>query len=299
MKLDHLCQAPLNSTFMGVARGVLDYYRIATDDHMLFGLCGYAFAINIHPELCTSGPHCWDRRMTRDMLSPTGIDMHLLGAFGPDSSIEDRRRVETLVRRNLDGGEPCSMLNVEDQLIVGYDEGGFVLSQPWPQVDFPPKKLSFGNWKELGGDFHVEFYSFQSNSHRPDRCAILESLGFATRAWRSPKSLTSEPFGFGPDAYALWRKALQAGLGTSRGNNWNARVWGECRRHAAGYFHEVGRILRAPELCDELSQNYATVAQQLAIVGDKSRTAEEQIEALNRAEEAERGVINRLGPLIA
>ena len=45
---------------MGVVKGAMDYSGIKTSDARAFGGSGHAFLINVHRQLCPSGPHCWD-----------------------------------------------------------------------------------------------------------------------------------------------------------------------------------------------------------------------------------------------
>jgi hypothetical protein len=68
-----------------------------------------------------------------------GLEMTDLGFFAPQSTPQDRAAVEQRVREALDAGIPCSLINLENQLITGYDHTGFFTAQPWaPKVDFPP-----------------------------------------------------------------------------------------------------------------------------------------------------------------
>ena len=48
----------------------------------------------------------------------------------------------------MDEDSPCSLLNMENQLITGYDDTGFDTAQPWcpHNKDFPPRRLSSGTW---------------------------------------------------------------------------------------------------------------------------------------------------------
>jgi hypothetical protein len=61
-----------------------------------------------------------------------GISITDMGFFSGESSAEEKARVEELLRKNLDAGVPCSVLNMENQLITGYDDTQFILGTPWP-----------------------------------------------------------------------------------------------------------------------------------------------------------------------
>ena len=48
MKIDNLTMPPLNTTLMGVVKGVLDCYEIEVSSARVFGVSAHAFLINIH-----------------------------------------------------------------------------------------------------------------------------------------------------------------------------------------------------------------------------------------------------------
>ena len=162
MKIDDLAMPPLNTTLMGVVKGVMDYYDIDAPTPMVFGISGHAFLINIHKQLCPSGPYCWKHTGFTPLVRNLGLQMTNLGFYSPQNSQDDRANVEKKLRKALDSKIPCSLLNLENQLITGYDADGFFTVQPWaPKVDFPPARLSFGTWQELGEGIHISFYTFE------------------------------------------------------------------------------------------------------------------------------------------
>ena len=57
MRLHGLKQPPYNTTMMGVVKGALDYYGISRTPGEAFVLSGHAFVMNVHEELCPSGPY--------------------------------------------------------------------------------------------------------------------------------------------------------------------------------------------------------------------------------------------------
>src|SRR5689334_9644170 len=98
MVVPNLRQPPLNTTLIGVLRGVSDYFGLGHTDAMLFGATGHAFLINIHGELCPSGPYCWSREPFIRLAANIGITMQELGYFGKDSSAADRAEIESQIR---------------------------------------------------------------------------------------------------------------------------------------------------------------------------------------------------------
>jgi hypothetical protein len=294
MELEGLRQAPLNTTLMGVVRGVFDYYGIAISDPMLFGAGGHGFAMNVHKQLCPSGPYCWNREPVRRLLGNLGVRMDLLGAYWDSSTFEDRERIEEVVRGYLDRGQPCSLLNMENQLVTGYDATAFYTAQPWPHMDFPPRTLSFGSWKELGQEIHLEFYAFERTEPVAREVAVHEGLRYAARSFRNPEAQTGVGYGFGPDGYSNWIEAVRNGFGDTHGNWWNGTVWAECRRNASAFLKEISPILRDRELGESLSGTYCTISRLLEAVSEKERPKDDKIQKLTSAKEAEETAVSRL-----
>ena len=116
-KLENLKQPPLNTTMMGVLKGVSDYHGLNLSTPMIYGLSGHAFLINIHVELCPSGPYCWKREEAEPLIKNMGLKMTDLGFFGTNATKEARADVERKLREALDKGIPCSLLNRENQII--------------------------------------------------------------------------------------------------------------------------------------------------------------------------------------
>lgn len=299
MNIQGLRMPPFNTTLMGVLRGVLDYYHIEATDAMLYGGSGHAFLINIHEYLCPSGPYCWNPEDFHRLARNLGIKMTDHGFFSQESSKQEREDLEALLIDHLDRQVPCSLLNMENQLVTGYDETGFITSQPWPHMDFPPKHLTFGSWEELGEEIHINFYTFSERKPASDRTAIQDSLEYAVDLFKNPSAHTQEPYGVGPEAYAKWVGAIERGEGSSHGNWWNATVWAECRARAADYFGEIAENLpETASLAGEIGSAYATIATDLEMASDKEMASGEKIALVEQIRTKEQEVISRIQQLI-
>ena len=291
---------PFNTTLMGVVKGALDYHGTEVTAPAVFGASGHAFLINIHKELCPSGPYCWNREAASPLLRNLGLEMTDLGFFSPRSSPKYRAAVERHLRDALDNGTPCSLVNLENQLIAGYDDDGFLVLQPWaPKVDFPPARLTFGSWKELGDVFHVNFYILTSVTPGEHRKAVLDSLDYAVDLHTNPAKHTSRDYGVGPDAYANWIDAA-AKFGASHGNWWNATVWSECRQMASQYFGEIQRRYGdVAQAASELTGIYADIAGALGRLSDKKMAAAEKVSLLAETRDKEAAAITKVAALAA
>jgi hypothetical protein len=297
-KLDNLEQPPLNTTMMGVLKGVADYYGLDLTAPTVYGMSGHAFLINIHVELCPSGPYCWKREKADPLIENMGLKMTDLGFFGTGAKEDARTDVEQTLREALDKGVPCSLINMENQIIDGYDETGFFSAQPWaPHNDFPPARLSFGSWKEFGDEFHVNFYTIRKVKPADRRDAILASLDYAVDMWRHPAEYSSDSYGAGSRAYDNWIRAVP-GAGSSHGNWWNATVWSECREMAARYFTEIGKAHPpVAGLCSQLADEYRKISDHLERISDKEMDPDEKISLLKQTKEMEKAAVGKVEQL--
>ena len=169
--------APFNTTLMGVVRGVMDFFGRDMSTAWLYGATGHAFAVNVHEELCPSGPYCWNQEPFDRLLGHLGLTRTDLGFYHPGSPDEERAKVDAAVCAHLDNGLPCSLANMENQLILGYDETGFLTAQPWPGKDFPQAHLTFGTWAEFEDEFHVNWFTWDQCEPVDDRTAVVICVG--------------------------------------------------------------------------------------------------------------------------
>jgi hypothetical protein len=256
---------------MGVVKGTLDYNGIKASDAWAFGGSGHAFLINIHKQLCPSGPYCWKYDEFYRLLRNLGLEMTDLGFFHKGSTSAERAAVEKQLREHLDAGRVCSFCNMENQLICGYDEKGLLLSRPWDcSPEITPATLSSGSWPEFGDEVHVNFFVFRPVESRDERTIVRDSLRYAVEVFRNPTKYSLDGYGIGPDAYDNWAAAAPE-HGSSHGNWWNGAVWSECRKMAGAYFAEIAA--RRPEIAvhaGQLSSAYAEIAALLEKVADKA-----------------------------
>jgi hypothetical protein len=291
---------PFNTTLMGVVKGVADYFGLDYSDAWLFGGSGHAFLINIHEELCPSGPYCWNPEAFYMLVRNLGIEMTDLGFFSVESTFEERKRIEETLRKSIDAKVPCSLLNMENQIISGYDDTHFIVQQPWPQNDFPLKTVTFQTWKELGEEVHVNFYTFTKKPIASEKKVVKDSLNFAVGLVQNPDKHTEKPYYTGLKAYDAWIQAVKDGYGSSHGNWWNGTVWWECRVMATKYFAEIASKYHreVSEQAAELNNQYRKVAQLLNKAKDKELADAKKIKVLQEAQKAEESCIKGIKELL-
>lgn len=289
-----------NTTLMGMVRGVADFYGVTLSDAMLYGATGHAFMINIHTSLCPSGPYCWKRERLYALLPNTGVSLTDIGFVGGDVSAERRAAIDAQLRAHLESKNPCGLVNMEFQLIRGFDATGFLTSQPWlPHNSFPPGHLTYGTWSEFGNEIHVNFFTFRKTSPVARRDMIVAGIRHGIDIHANPEAHTSGAYTTGAAAFDTFIAAVKAGHGNSHGNWWNATVWAECRDMAAKFLREV-----APEFSsvkgelESASDDYLQVSAALAKVSDKSLAAEPKVMLLEQARARELAAIERLGAIV-
>jgi len=299
-RLENLKQPPLNATTMGVLKAAADYNGLTLDAPMAYGLSGYAFLINIHKVICPSGPYCWRGEKAKPLIENMGMRMTDLGFFSVDATKEERADIEGKLRAALDKGIPCSLLNMESQIISGYDGTGFFTAQPWGTRDnFPPGRLTFGSWEELGKEFHINFYTIEKTEPADRQAAILASLDFAADMWENPSEYTTQAYGVGPEAYNNWIAAVPT-AGSSHGNWWNATVWSECRRMAADYSSAIAKDNeKVADLCAQLRTEYLKIAENLQKASDKIMDSDQKVALLKETKQLESEAIGNVRKLAA
>ncbi len=298
MILKNLTAPPFNNTLMGTLKGVCDYYNLGYSEAMVYGGSGQAFMINIHPELCSSGPYVWNEEPYIKLAANLGVEIKDLGFFSEENTQQERIEVENTLKEHLASNNPCSLTNLEYQLITGYDSTGFLTSQPW-QGDFPPSHLTFTTWDEFEDEIHACFYIFKNVEPKSFDIIFKKSLEHAVSIRREPHLHTDEPYVTGLQAYDVMAEAIENGYGSSHGAWWNPTVWGECRTKAADYMKEAADII--PKLSDKLisiADDYVLIGEGLNKVAEKGVAAKPKIELLKEIKKTEERALDKIEQLL-
>lgn len=301
MKLEDLKMLPFNTSLMGVLKGVFDYYDIKISNGMAYAGSGHAFLINIHEVVCPSGPYCWKYDMFYKLLQNLGLETIDLGFFHKGSNADERKKVEQALHEYLDAGMPGLAQNMENQTIIGYDDKGLLLVQPWCiECDVTPPTLTFGTWAEFGKEIHATFLVFKKVPKKDDAIIIKESLHYAVDLFKNPDQYSFEKYRIGSGAYDNWIKALEQGKAHAHGNWWNATVWSECRKMAGEYFAEITDKYKdeISNLTKQLSVQYMDIADLFKQISDKEMAAEKKIPLLKQAKTKDEEAVQNIGVLL-
>jgi hypothetical protein len=187
---------------------------------------------------------------------------------------------------------------MEFQLVQGYDDTGFITSQPWKH-DFPPKHLTFGTWDEFGKEVHVNFFTFDSGTPADPKTSAVDALSYAVDVFRNPTTHTSAPYATGAAAYDQWIKAVPE-HGASHGNWWNGVVWGECRQNASAWFDQLTATFDfAKAECADLAGIYSQIGAGLNRVSNKDMDADTKVKVLGELREQELAAIDKVEKFVA
>ncbi|MBN2379580.1 hypothetical protein JXM67_07240 [candidate division WOR-3 bacterium] len=272
VKLENLSWKPMWTTHAACIKGCLDYLEMDVSDAWLFGASGHAFVINIHEQLCPSGPTAWNTSPTFELGSNVGYETE--GIFAESSNPDfEKKQSEAwdMVRKAIDEGFPGYgwELNIPEYYVInGYDEEGYYYSGPIMQGYKMPLP-----WKELGTMEvpMIEVYVVKPGEPRDDRTTVKEALEFALEISESPEEWIFEDYSAGPEAFDLWIAALETDTLLENpecvhGFKYNAQVWTECRMYAVEFLKQAKERLADPgldPLFDEAIDHYDRVARSL------------------------------------
>jgi len=299
-KLENLRQPPFNTCLVGVAKGALDYFGSDVSAAAAFGGSGHAFLMNIHEQLCPSGPYCWKYAEFYPLVRNLGVEMIELGFCHNGSTPEERAAMEQRVRDHLDRGHPCAVGNMDNQLIYGYDDNRLLAIQPWSTcVDTTPPGLTYGTWAEFGKGIHATFWAFEKAPAADESKVIRDSLRYALDLSQNPGKHSPEHYATGPAAYDNWVKAVETGHGASHGSWWNAMVWSECRAMAGAWFEEIaGKHGDVSSPARELGLAYREIAARLEKAGNKEMDPGEKVRILRETKTLEQEAISNVDELL-
>lgn len=296
--VDGLVQPPCETSMMGVVKGAMDRLGVKTALAEAFFLSGHAFLINIHDEICPSGPYVWNWDEFFRLLPNAGIRMTHLATLMPAATPSERAPVEAKVRTAMAEGAVCSLVHLDHQLIVGHDDEGFALAQPWPGMESTPARLTYGTWAECQSGPPVTFFRLDA-CDPPSAQPVEDALAYAVDLWEHPDRHSDEPYAVGDGAYAKWLAAIDAGPKDAHGNWWNAVVWAECREHAADYFLSLassanGEGPLSPEDARWLANRYRDVNRLLRLASDRESAATDKRRHVAEARELDRACVHRI-----
>ncbi|MBD3336139.1 MAG: hypothetical protein GF355_11550 [Candidatus Eisenbacteria bacterium] len=292
---------------MGCILGCCDYLGLQISSGWLYGGSGQAFVLNIHEEVCPSGPTAWDGRRMLSLAEGLGIRHESVsGSREAGTLAEAREKAWELVRRSIASGIPVYgwELRVPEYYVIhGFDETGYYYSGPG--IDGGDGPLPRNELGETGIGM-IELHAVHRCPNEDDRSVIRNTLQFALSLNTPSLQRPFPDYALGLDGYDAWIRAMEQGTASQIGIAYNAAVWSECRKEAAAFLNEAGE--RVPELGGALKETaafYKAAAESLEEVvsiypfsprlGDAPPPADARCErAVVALEQAKRGEVEGL-----
>jgi hypothetical protein len=268
--LDGLRWKPKWVSQLGCLQGCLDYLGVPVSDAWLFGISGHAFVINIHEELCPSGPTAWKTERMTQLCQNAGCEIRQVSAHKSQPDFAGKREAAWReVRKAIDQGKPCYgwELKVPEYYVIhGHDEIGYYFNGPLCDDGCGP--LPWDKLADTGiGWLEV---SIIEPAEAPDpKVAICEALSFARDHARHSEKWTYPGYATGLDGYQLWIASLEEKRGNG-GAAYNAAVWSECRQNAPAFLVQAKSKLdeRHTDTIEAAIGHYEIVAEKLRLVAD-------------------------------
>lgn len=266
VKLENLKWSPAWVSNLGCLKGCLDYLKVKVSAAWLYGASGHAFVLNIHPELCPSGPTAWKTKQMMDLCKNVGCQQEV---FASDDSQKDflqvRKAAWDKVRQAIDNKTPCYgwAMNIWEYYVInGYDTTGYFFQGPQSEAGQGPLA-----WDKMGW---IIFVIVKPATPPPDQQVVKEALLFATQYAKDPGKWTEDGYKGGLAAYDLWIQFLRDKKAEGLGPTYNAAVWAECRSNAVGFLREAkGRLDKSlSPLFDEAIGHYQVVSQNLGKISE-------------------------------
>jgi hypothetical protein len=236
--LDSLCQHEVRANQIGNLVACARYLGYGASDAWLAGATAFAFALNVGPDLCPSGPSAWADHKLLPLAENAGL--HVKTFFGDQSQpdfVERQREAFARVHDAIDEAMPvigCSMRTPEVYLVTGYDDEGHYLF-----IDFETGQTGKLHHAQLG---FLWFQFPELGMAADDTTTVRDALNTALDLAEARDFDSSD---CGLRAYDNWIEGLADARDSARGFGaaYNAACWSDCRRHAAPFLDEAKRRL--------------------------------------------------------
>jgi hypothetical protein len=243
------------ASYVGTTSSVLKSRKLRCDNADVAGMSGYAFLVNVHPELCPSGPTAFDWEMLVEGTTALGLDVQLVTA--PRRAEDDARLAAELfekVKAEIDAGRCCVVWGAtrapEFAVVYGY-QGNCYLVRSYRTVrrgcnrvlgpgEATEDPVPFDRL-EAPGSFGVFLFgeTTKRDAARADRSAVTR----AVQLLRDRHPCYDPVYRHGAGAFKVWADALEESPGkvNAFGNAYNAIVYQELQAFAGEF---CGRLAK-------------------------------------------------------
>jgi len=214
------------------------------------GMSGYAFVLNVHKELCPSGPTAFDWGMLAPGVNALGrstLQFPTSDCSSPETRANCQAAYE-VVAQEVAAGRPCVLWGAyvpEFAAAIGVQDGCFLVKS-FREVRFEPQPpIPCEELQAPGGPYVLAF---------PTRIAAVPGGGDA-RAITHAAELLLTPnrhgdYGFGLAAYGTWVAFMEGEGDNTFGNAYNTQCYAQGRALAHKFLTRV--LARNPKLAEPL-----------------------------------------------
>ncbi len=263
MRLEGLEWTPGWISHMGCHHGCSQYLGLDLSRAWIFGGTGHAFAINVHEELCPSGPTAWKTDQVDHLAANIGYLVEGVTGHTSHRDFEAKQKIAwALVTGCIDTDVPCygwELAVPEWYIITGYDDDGYYFSGPGAEDASMPLARDQLARTEIGW---LSVKCVLPCTPSPDEEIMADAIDFALD--HAAGRYINGDYVAGPEAFRVWADALETGKADRFGAGYNGECWRECRQMAVEFLREAKmRLGREEGLFDEAIGHYSAVADAL------------------------------------
>jgi hypothetical protein len=236
------------TTFLGCTAACSNYLGYQYSPAWIFGVTGGAFIMNIHPDLCPSGPTAFDNSFLKANAEALGLHFDGVNAWkGAGDCTQSQKAAHDFAGKAIEKDIPCFGWELgipEYYLICGTDAKGYLYR------DFD-RQIKHCAWDSLGiSDIGMlEMNSVSRKEFTPSlEKQARAALEFLQVYHADPASFALPGYTQGLQAYDVWINAMRDGKPDMWGLPYNAAVWSEARAYALGFLRELKEGLKGKDL---------------------------------------------------
>lgn len=243
------------ASWVGAVASVLKSRKVKCDNTDVAGMGGYAFLVNVHPDLCPSGPTTFDWDMLVEGTAALGIDVQLVAA--PRREEDDARLAAELfekVKAEIDAGRCCVVWGAtgapEFAVAYGYQGNNYLVrsfrtaqkgcKQAVGPAEMPEDPVPFDHL-ESPGCFGVFLLGepTRPDAARADRNAVTR----AVQLLRDRHPCLAPGYSHGAAGLRTWADALDktAAKVNPFGNAYNAVCYQELQEFGAEFLTRLSK----------------------------------------------------------
>ncbi len=250
-------------SYVGAVTSVLRSRGIECDFTEVAGMSGYAFIINIHPELFPVGPVAFDWEVLVEGTQALGLTVEMIAVERGEDEQELLVELFERVRAEVDAGRCCVVWGAgagpEFGIVYGYREDCYLVRSsrscgrregeiiPLGPEEKQEEPVRFDRLQTTGRLAALFFTTpIKPDRERQERQAVSR----AVKLLRGQQACFDPDYYYGASAFRTWADVLEKGKADFLGNAYSVMCYWELQMFAAGF-------------CQRLAKRWSKAAEQL------------------------------------